>query len=99
MTTLRTQDSYQKKLYEFMQVVDVVCPACGGHAVVRNPALAPQKNEESLIRVVCETRCLGSCLTNHSQKCSLGNKGIKKIFVRETRRRQNTLLFCIVKEY
>ena len=55
MTTLRTQDSYQKKLYEFMQVVDVVCPACGGHAVVRNPALAPQKNEESLIRVVCET--------------------------------------------
>jgi hypothetical protein len=55
MTTLQTQDGYQKKLYAFMQVVDVVCPSCGGHAIVTNPALPPQKNEESLIRVVCET--------------------------------------------
>ncbi len=38
-----------------MQVVHVVCPSCAGHAVVRNPTLPPDRNTDSIIRVICES--------------------------------------------
>ena len=56
MVTTRTKDSYQKTLDEFMHVVHVVCPSCEGHAIVRNPTQSPERNIESLIRVIC-TSC------------------------------------------
>ena len=54
MSTPRTKDSYQKRLYEFRQEVHVVCPSCQGHAIVRNPTPLHEHNIENLIRVICE---------------------------------------------
>jgi DNA-directed RNA polymerase subunit RPC12/RpoP len=56
MTTLRTKDGYQKQVYDFIKDVYVVCPACGGKAIIKTPEFALRKTNEQEIKLIC-TSC------------------------------------------
>lgn len=56
MTTLRTKDGYQKQVYDFIKDVYVVCPACGGKAIIKTPEFALRKTNEHEIKLIC-TNC------------------------------------------
>jgi len=42
MKALRTKDTYQKQVYDFMKDMYVVCPSCGGQAIVKIPDTSKQ---------------------------------------------------------
>lgn len=51
--SIRSKNSYQKLLYDFMEEVFVVCPYCSGKAIVRSNPESIQKVDENITRVVC----------------------------------------------
>jgi len=56
MTALRTKDSYQKKLYDFIKDIYVVCPSCGLQAIIKTPEFLFGKKDEHNIKLIC-TKC------------------------------------------
>ncbi len=51
--SIRSKDSYQKLLYNFMHEVLVVCPSCSGQALVKSNADPLRELDETVTRVVC----------------------------------------------
>lgn len=56
MTTLRSNESYQTQIYEFLNDIYVVCPSCQKRALVKSPVFTFGKKEEKEIRLIC-THC------------------------------------------
>lgn len=56
MTTFRTKDSYQKHVYDFIKDIYVVCPSCGGQAIIITPEFSVRKANEQEIKLIC-TKC------------------------------------------
>ena len=56
MTPLRTKDTYQKQVYDFIKNVLVVCPSCSGQAIVKTNDLPLRNINEHEIKVTC-TKC------------------------------------------
>ncbi len=77
-----------------MQVVHVVCPSCGGHAIVRNPALPPQKNNESLIRVVCNNCGFNKRLDEKRNSVMFSSPLTAPVGTRNGKRKK-LILFCV----
>lgn len=53
MTKLRTNNSYQKQVYDFIKEVYVVCPSCGGKAIIIAPEYPVKKNNEHGTKLIC----------------------------------------------
>lgn len=53
MTALRTNDAYQKLIYDFMKDMYVICPSCGGQAIVRSPEFVIRPKDEREIKLIC----------------------------------------------
>ena len=56
MTPLRTKDTYQKQVYDFIKDIYVICPSCGGQAIIRSPEFSFRQRDEHTIKLVC-TKC------------------------------------------
>jgi Zn ribbon nucleic-acid-binding protein len=56
MTPQRTKDTYEKRVYDFIKDILVVCPSCSRQAVVKTLALAVRNINEHEIKVTC-THC------------------------------------------
>lgn len=56
MPTTRTKDGYQKQVYDFIKDIYVVCPSCGGQALIKAPEFSAGKKNEHEIKLVC-TKC------------------------------------------
>lgn len=54
--TLRTKDTYQKHVYDFIKDIYVVCPSCGGQGIIRCPEFSFRNRDERNIKLVC-TKC------------------------------------------
>jgi len=50
---IRSKNSYQQHLYDFMHEVLVVCPSCSGQAIVRSNAEPLRNLDENETRIVC----------------------------------------------
>jgi hypothetical protein len=56
MTPQRTKDTYEKQVYDFIKDILVVCPSCGGQAMVKSSELLIRNGNEHEIKVTC-TNC------------------------------------------
>ncbi len=56
MTTVRTKDTYQQYIYDFMRDIYVMCPSCGARALVKSPEFKVRIKNEDAIKLVC-TKC------------------------------------------
>ncbi len=56
MATLRTKDTYQKQVYDFIKDIYVVCPSCSGKAIIKTPEFSFGKKNEHDIKLIC-TKC------------------------------------------
>lgn len=54
--TIRTKDTYEKHVYDFMKDIYVVCPSCGGQAIIKCPEFSFRHTNEHKIKLVC-TKC------------------------------------------
>ncbi len=53
MTTLRTKDSYQKQVYDFIKDIYVVCPSCGAQAIIITQEFSVRKVYDQEIKLIC----------------------------------------------
>lgn len=51
--TIRSKDTYQKQVYDFIRDIYVVCPSCGGQAMVRCSDFLSTNKDEHQIKLVC----------------------------------------------
>lgn len=51
----RTKDTYEKKVYDFIKDIDIVCPSCSKKAIVKSDSsLSLFKNiDKNLVRLIC----------------------------------------------
>lgn len=56
MTPQRSKDTYQKQVYDFIKDILVVCPSCGGQAIVKTSEFPIRNINEHEIKVSC-TNC------------------------------------------
>jgi transcription elongation factor Elf1 len=56
MTNLRTKNTYQKKVYDFIQYIYIICPHCQNKAIIQTDRVTLTDINEHKIKLIC-TSC------------------------------------------